>query len=59
MLAILLSLSGPSMNRIATLCNVSVQAVLNWMCAFAYEHDENPRSDGSAVIVELDEMWPP
>ena len=57
MLAVLLSLSGLSMNRTATRCDVSAQAVLNWSRAFAHEHDEKPEPDARAVIVELDEMW--
>src|SRR5215510_504640 len=57
MLAVLLYLSGLWMNRIATLCGVSAQAVLNWICAFAHEHYKKPKPDGTAVILELDEMW--
>jgi hypothetical protein len=57
MLAVLLYMSGLSMHRIATLRGVSAQAVLNWIRTFAHEHDEKPKSDGTAVIVELDEMW--
>ena len=57
MLAVLLYLSGLSMNRIATLCDVSAQAVLNWIRAFAHAHYEKPQPDGAVVILELDEMW--
>jgi transposase len=57
MLAVLLYMSGLSMHRIATLCGVSAQAVLNWIRTFAREHYEKPKPDGTVVIVELDEMW--
>jgi|SRR6266511_1803492 len=56
-LAVLLYLSGLSMNRIATLCGVSAQAVLNWIRAFAKEHDAKPAPEGKAVVLEVDEMW--
>jgi transposase len=56
-LAVLLYLSGLSMNRIATLCGVSAQAVLNWIRAFAKEHYEKPAPEGKAVVLEVDEMW--
>jgi transposase-like protein len=56
-LAVLLYLSGLSMRRIATLCDVSTQAILNWIRAFAHEHYEKPKPDGAVVILELDEMW--
>ena len=39
--AVLLYLSGISMNRIAFLLRVSAQSVLNWIRAFAKEGDEN------------------
>jgi transposase len=55
--AVLLYLSGLSMNRSATLCGVSAQAVLNWIRAFAQEHYEKPAPEGKAVVLELDEMW--
>ena len=56
-LAVLLYLSGLSMHRIATLCGVSAQAVLNWIRAFAQEHYEKPVPGGNAVVLEVDEMW--
>ena len=57
MLAVLLYMSGLSMHRIATLCGVSAQAVLNWIRVFAREHDEKPAPEGKAVVLEWDEMW--
>ena len=55
--AILGYLSGVSMNRIAFLLQVSAQSVLNWIRAFAQEHDEKPEPTGKAILLELDEMW--
>lgn len=55
-LAVLLYLSGLSMHRSATLCGVSAHAVLNWMRAFAREHDETPAPEGKAIVLALDEM---
>jgi transposase len=56
-LAVLLYLSGLSMNRIATLLGVSAQSVLNWVRAFATAHYEKPEPTGKALMLELDEMW--
>lgn len=55
--AVLLYLSGISMNRIAFLLRVSAQAVLNWIRTFAQEHQEKPKPIGRTIILELDEMW--
>ena len=55
--AMLLYLSGISMNRIAFLIRVSAQAVLNWSQAFAREHTEKPEPTGRTIVLELDEMW--
>jgi hypothetical protein len=55
-MAILLYVSGLSMNAIAQLFNVSAQAVLNWVRDYAKTHCKKPEP-GSAVIVELDEFW--
>ena len=55
--AMLLYLSGISMNRIAFLIRVSAQAVLNWIQAFAREHTEKPEPTGRTIVLELDEMW--
>jgi insertion element IS1 protein InsB len=56
--AVLLSLSGLSMHRIAFLLRVSAQSVLNWLRTFAQEHDEKPEPTSRAIIWERDEMWP-
>ena len=54
--AVLLYISGLSLNAIASLLSVSAQAVLNWVRDFARTNYEKPEP-GSAVVVELDEMW--
>jgi transposase len=55
--AVLLYLSGISMNRIAFLLWVSAQSVLNWIRAFATEHAKKPEPAGKTIILQLDEMW--
>jgi transposase-like protein len=55
--ALLWYLSGMSMHRIAFLCRVSEQSVLNWLRSFAKEHYEKLEPAGKAVILERDEMW--
>jgi insertion element IS1 protein InsB len=55
--AVLLYLSGISMNRIAFLLHVSAQAVLNWIRIFAQKFEEKPEPTGRRIILELDEMW--
>jgi transposase-like protein len=55
--AVLLYLSGISMNRIASLLHVSAQAVLNWIRTFAQKFQEKPAPTGRSIILELDEMW--
>ena len=56
-LAVVLYLSGLSLNRIGQLCGVSAQSILNWIRAFAAEHAERPQPEGQTVILELDELW--
>lgn len=56
-LAVLLYLSGLSLNRIGQLCGVSAQSVLNWIRDYAAEHAERPQPEGQTVILELDELW--
>jgi insertion element IS1 protein InsB len=55
--AVLWYLSGISMNRIAFLLQVSVQAVLNWIRTFAKAHEEKPEPTGKTIVLEVDEMW--
>jgi insertion element IS1 protein InsB len=55
--AVLLYLSGISMNRIAFLLRVSAQAVLTWLRTFARQYQEKPEPTGRTIVLELDEMW--
>ena len=55
-MAITLYTLGLSMRAIAKIFNLSPNAVLKWIKAFAKEHYEKP-APGDAILVELDEMW--
>ena len=55
--AVLLSLSGLSMNRTAKLLGVSTPSVQAWIERFAEVYAQKPEPEGRAVVVELDEMW--
>src|SRR3954467_15358457 len=55
--AVLLYLSGLSMNRTAKLLGVSTPSVMAWIERFAEVHARKPEPEGRAVVVELDEMW--
>ena len=55
--AVLLYLSGLSMNRTAKLLGVSTPSVLTWIERFAKAYAQKPEPEGHAVVVELDEMW--
>ena len=54
--AVLLYLSGPSMNRTAKLLGVSTPGVMTWIEQFATLYARKPEPEGRAVAVELDEM---
>ena len=54
--AVLLYMSGMSMNATAKLLGVSTQSVLNWIRDFGEANYEKPTSD-SVIVVELDELW--
>ncbi|WP_282560900.1 IS1 family transposase [Trichothermofontia sichuanensis] len=54
--AVLLYISGLSLNAIAENLDVSAQAVLNWVRDFARANIEKPEP-GKVVVVELDEFW--
>jgi len=56
LLANLLYISGNSLNSIAKNFNVSTPSVLDWVRDFARANYEKP-APGSAIVVELDEMW--
>ena len=55
--AVLLHLSGLSMNRTAKLLGVSTPSVMTWIEQFAEVYARKPEPGGRAVAVELDEMW--
>ena len=55
--AVLLSVSGLSMNRTAKLLGVSTPSVMTWIEQFAKDHAQKPEPEGRALVVELDEMW--
>src|SRR5881398_2405894 len=55
--AVLLYLSGLSMNRTAKLLGVSTPNVMTWIEQFAKAYAQKPEPEGRAVVVELDEMW--
>ena len=55
--AVLLYVSGLSMNRTAKLLGVSTPTVMVWIERFAEVYAQKPEPEGRAVVVELDEMW--
>src|ERR687885_1745469 len=55
--AVLLYVSGLSMNRTAKLLGVSTPAVQAWLEQFARAYAQKPEPEGRAVVIELDEMW--
>src|SRR5215212_1911934 len=59
--AVLLYVSGLSMNRTAKLLGVSTSTIQAWLEAwleqFAAAYAQKPEPEGRAVVIELDEMW--
>ena len=55
--AVLLYVSGLSMNRTAKLLGVSTPSVQAWIEQFAGAYAQKPAPEGRALVVELDEMW--
>jgi transposase len=56
--AVLLYVSGLSMNRTAKLLGVSTPSVQAWLERFARDHARKPEPEGGrALVIELDEMW--
>ena len=55
--AVLLYVSGLSMNRTAKLLGVSTPSVQAWIEQFAQAYAQKPAPEGRAVVVELDGMW--
>lgn len=56
LLAVMLYISGMSMNSIATTLKVSAPTILEWIRNFARANYEKPEPT-EAVVIELDEMW--
>ncbi len=55
--AVLLYVSGLSMNRTAKLLGVSTPTIQAWIEQFAKVYAQKPAPGGRAVVIELDEMW--
>jgi transposase len=55
--AVLLYVSGLSMNRTAKLLGVSTPSVMAWIEQFAKSYAQKPEPEGRALVIELDEMW--
>lgn len=55
--ALMLYLSGLSMNRTAQLVGVSTPSVQDWIERFAATFGERPEPAGPVVVVEVDELW--
>ena len=55
--AVLLYVSGLSMNRTARLLGVSTPTIQAWIEQFAKVYAQKPAPEGRAVVIELDEMW--
>src|SRR5215207_1369127 len=54
--AVLLSVSGLSMNRTAKLLGVSTPTIQAWLEPFAQAYAQKPEPEGRAGVIELDEM---
>jgi transposase len=55
--AVLLHVSGLSMNRTAKLLGVSTPTIQAWIEQFAKVYAQKPAPEGRALVIELDEMW--
>jgi transposase len=55
--AVLLYVSGLSMNRTAQLLGVSTPTIQAWLEPFAAADAQKPEPEGRPVVIELDEMW--
>ena len=56
--AVLLYVSGLSMNRTAKLLGVSTPTIQAWLEPFAAAYAQKPEPEGRAVVIERDEMGP-
>ena len=57
LIAIWLYLHGLSFRTIAKMFKVTHKAIYDWVKAYAIHNYIKPEPQGSAVIIELDEMW--
>ncbi len=55
--AVLLYVSGLSINQTAKLLGVSTPTIQAWLEQFAAAYAQKPEPEGRAVVIELDEMW--
>src|SRR3712207_3112669 len=55
--AVLLYVSGLSMNRTAQLLGVSTPTIQAWLEQFAAAYAHKPEPEGRAAVIELDEIW--
>ena len=55
--AVLLYVSGLSMNRTAKLLGVSAPTIQAWIEQFAKAYAHKPEPEGRALVIELDGMW--
>ncbi len=55
--AVLLYVSGLSMNRTGKILGVSTPTNQAWLEQFAKTYAQKPEPEGRAVVIELDEMW--
>ena len=55
--AVLLYVSGLSMNRTGKLLGVSTPTIQAWIEQFAKVYAQKPAPEGRAVVIEIDEMW--
>jgi transposase len=55
--AVLLYVSGLSMNRTGKILGVSTPTIQAWLEQFAKTYAQKPEPEGRAVVIELDEMW--
>ncbi len=56
-LAVFLYCHGVSMNALGRMFGVRASSVLKWIRRYATAHDVKPSPSGTAVVMELDEMW--
>jgi transposase-like protein len=56
-LAVFLYCHGVSMNALGKMFGVRASSVLRWIRQYATEHAVKPAPTGTAIVLELDEMW--